>query len=676
MFNGSHNFAIHGGTFNSAGGDVHIYEERGERGLATLYHHTSTSASYDAGARYPPPLCHPGTRQAILQDLGYWANRAAGAHNPPIRWLYGPAGAGKSAIAQSFAQTCAENGSLLGSFFFWRSDPSRNNPQCLFTTIAMQMAIAIPELRTIMDTAVIQNPFAPTSFIEKQCDALIIKPWLDLQVMVQIKARIHSELRQRWNNMPNVHRNLVPESPQWPSSVRARILILDGLDECCNENNEWQRILSNLALLCQKFNLLVRILVCSRPEPRIKECFAGSGYQNICQWMALNDTYQASNDIRLFLVDGFQKILIHHSHSMEHIPRPWPALEQIEYLVHKSSGQFIYPSTVLKYINEDGDVPADRLNVILGLEAADHGEEDSPYADLDALYLQILSKVKKRALFLKVLAARLAYFGSPDLLIQLLGIPVGTLHATFSGVHALFQDPSPIGSDLQFAHASFPSFLVDHNRSLHFHIDISIGHDFLAQRCLESYSDLLGFRDDYTRERWANHCALASGSDKLMAMLDSLPVYAAITRAMPYGDHPDWRSYLANLLYLILQIRYKFKDKCGQQLQHIRDIVTVGFSVVLVLKRPLDFVEEERYTIYVQYPSHLSSALASGSLHDGFQVLMNYLDSQIAQIPQRSFRPRHTLPLDISARHIGLGLTKGLFFVEFCPLPYNWYLLY
>ncbi|KIK57978.1 hypothetical protein GYMLUDRAFT_116342, partial [Collybiopsis luxurians FD-317 M1] len=177
MFEGSHDFAITGGTFNNAGRDVNIYEQRGERGLATLYHHTSTSASYDAGARYPPPLCHPGTREAVLQDLKDWANGATGADNPPVRWLYGPAGAGKSAIAQTFAQTCAENGSLLGSFFFWRSDSSRNNPQRLFTTIALQMAIAIPQLRAGVNAAVSYNPFLPTSSIENQWDMLIINPW-------------------------------------------------------------------------------------------------------------------------------------------------------------------------------------------------------------------------------------------------------------------------------------------------------------------------------------------------------------------------------------------------------------------------------------------------------------------------------------------------------------------
>ncbi|KIK62567.1 hypothetical protein GYMLUDRAFT_198361, partial [Collybiopsis luxurians FD-317 M1] len=191
MFNNSHEFTINGGIFSNVGRDLNLNVVE-KKGLSKLYYHTSTSALYDAGARYPPPLCLPGTRKAILHDLNHWANvshSAAGLDRTPIRWLYGPAGAGKSAIAQTFAQSCAENGTLLGSFFFWRSDSTRNNAQRLFTTLALQMAVAITELRATVDAAVTCNPFAPTSSIQKQCETLIIQPWS--------KAQVHQELSNR-----------------------------------------------------------------------------------------------------------------------------------------------------------------------------------------------------------------------------------------------------------------------------------------------------------------------------------------------------------------------------------------------------------------------------------------------------------------------------------------------
>ncbi|KAF9060947.1 hypothetical protein BDP27DRAFT_1338871 [Rhodocollybia butyracea] len=194
MFNGSHNFTVSGGNFSNIGGDLNYVScEENERGLRELLQYTSTSATYNAEARFPPPLCHPGTREAILGDLKSWANSSD--PNDTIIWLYGPAGAGKSAIAQTFAEACARNGTLVGSFFFWRTDASRNNPQMLFTTIAYQMAMSIPELRPKINTMVINDFLVPTSVIENQFNALILQPMLKARLLRELKLTT-AQLRQ------------------------------------------------------------------------------------------------------------------------------------------------------------------------------------------------------------------------------------------------------------------------------------------------------------------------------------------------------------------------------------------------------------------------------------------------------------------------------------------------
>ncbi|KAJ6603359.1 hypothetical protein DFH09DRAFT_807266, partial [Mycena vulgaris] len=61
--------------------------------------------------------------------------------------LYGPAGAGESAVAQSFCQMLKEEG-CLGSFFLkhgWH--PYRGTAKSLFPTIAYQLALLLPEIR-------------------------------------------------------------------------------------------------------------------------------------------------------------------------------------------------------------------------------------------------------------------------------------------------------------------------------------------------------------------------------------------------------------------------------------------------------------------------------------------------------------------------------------------------
>ncbi|KAF9077473.1 hypothetical protein BDP27DRAFT_1188343, partial [Rhodocollybia butyracea] len=128
------------------------------------------------------------------------------------------------------------------------------------------------------------------------------------------------------------------------------VLIIDGLDECSESGNQ-QRILSIIGEAMQNHNLPLQILIASRPEQSIKESFRSPKFANICRWMPLDDTYQASLEIRKYLQERFDEIWRCHSDLMIHVSRPWPTSQQIEHLVEKASGQFIYPSTVLKYID-------------------------------------------------------------------------------------------------------------------------------------------------------------------------------------------------------------------------------------------------------------------------------------------------------------------------------------
>ncbi|KIK51059.1 hypothetical protein GYMLUDRAFT_102828, partial [Collybiopsis luxurians FD-317 M1] len=116
----------------------------------------------------------------VLRDLRDWA-AGPDLDKSPIYWISGRAGAGKSVIAQTIAQDLAKSGQLLGSFRFSRSDSSRNNPNRLFTTIAMQMAIAMSDFRSVVNSAVLENPSLLTSSIETQFEQLLVQPWLKVQ---------------------------------------------------------------------------------------------------------------------------------------------------------------------------------------------------------------------------------------------------------------------------------------------------------------------------------------------------------------------------------------------------------------------------------------------------------------------------------------------------------------
>ncbi|KAJ7899395.1 hypothetical protein B0H13DRAFT_1481802, partial [Mycena leptocephala] len=83
---------------------------------------------HNSAQRYPQPKCHRETRTEMLENLWNWTHNLRNR----IIWLYGPAGAGKSAIAQSLCLKLEAEGCLGGAFFFKRGHLSRGNGNKLF----------------------------------------------------------------------------------------------------------------------------------------------------------------------------------------------------------------------------------------------------------------------------------------------------------------------------------------------------------------------------------------------------------------------------------------------------------------------------------------------------------------------------------------------------------------
>ncbi|KAF9470575.1 hypothetical protein BDN70DRAFT_781615, partial [Pholiota conissans] len=275
-------------------------------------------AMHDSSTRFDPPKCHPNTRVAVLEYLTGWI---FGRNDPEalILWLYGPAGAGKSAILQTIAELCAERKSLLASFFFGRADSTRNTFNPLIPTIACQIAIAIPEIKQHLEGIIERDPFIFDKSIATQLQFLVIHPLKDLSASGYFSN---------------------PE-------INPRLIIIDGLDECADPKMQ-SMILRTLAdaLRAQKFPLI--FLISSRPEQNIQLTFSSDSLTGLWKSLVLDYTYKPDDDIRTFLEDSFQEIKSTHPHR-KYIPNDWPSELNINHLIKKSSGQFIYASVVIKY---------------------------------------------------------------------------------------------------------------------------------------------------------------------------------------------------------------------------------------------------------------------------------------------------------------------------------------
>jgi len=280
-------------------------------------HHVS-SATHDNNDILEPPKCHPGTRISFLNRLSNWVKDTSSPVY--ITWLYGPAGAGKSAIARSLSQILQAEGLLGGSFFFSYIDPRRNSEKPLVATLAQQLAFSVPETQPYIADSVIRDPAIFSRSLQTQLEKLIINPIIQL--------------------------NSVPPRP---SRLQPPLVIIDGLDEC--KDRKARRLILNA--LCNAFSQLqgwLKFLIASRPEHDIQTFFqiTTDTMGEKINLVDISEDIRAHEDVYVYLCDQFERIKREHPLHATLDPN-WPTRGAIQKLVEKSSGHFIYASTVIKY---------------------------------------------------------------------------------------------------------------------------------------------------------------------------------------------------------------------------------------------------------------------------------------------------------------------------------------
>jgi len=402
----------------------------------------ATGAFHDSDELYDAPKCHPHTRIAVLDDIMQWVSESELARDDFIMWLFGPAGAGKSAIAKKIAEIATEKGLLIGTFFFSRTSPTRNTKDRLIATLSYQLAISIPHTRSHIEDVIERDPTIFNKNLQTQIDTLLIKPF-------QIA----------------------------PTQVVAskKLFIIDGLDEC-NDGQVQVAILDAISRSFHKHNLPIIFLVVSRPEPDLVASFNGNEpLKCIHRRLALDDTYRPDDDIRLFFSDKFEHI--RRTHLLRStILSSWPTRRVLETLVMKASGQFIYAATVIRFVESNRHSPCARLNIILGISPPG---KMTPFVELDALYNHIFSSVDDIQLTLRVLglyvmtpkfAGTLGLLGmSPELFLSL---EQGDIQLALIDLLSIVSYDESSG-EVEILHTSLVDFLSDKNRSTIFYIDMA-----------------------------------------------------------------------------------------------------------------------------------------------------------------------------------------------------------
>jgi len=407
-------------------------------------------AFHNSLERSDPPKCHKHTREAILDKIMDLVRKKIDT-DTFIMWLYGAAGAGKSAIAQTIAELCEEHKLLLASFFFFRADSLRSNSKQLVATIAYQVAVVIPGVRGLMEAAIDNDPHLLSRSLITQFAALIVDP---LERLFETSVGEHTAL-------PN-------------------LIIIDGLDECMDGTQV--QILDMIFAIGKRSKFPFSFLVASRPELEIS---AAMGYGKIREGLTrlpLAADITSRDDIRRFLQDKFDEIRLTHPIQSD-LPSSWPSSEDIETLVYKSSGQFIYASTVVKFVSSRRHRPNHRLEIILNLRPKG---KDLPFAELDALYRYVFFSVEETMTAVQIIATALTLRYGPRIpvLSDILDLSPTDIELHLIDLGSLVVYGKNF---LNILHASLGDFLFDESRSQELYIGHRSIHTKIAQTLLCEY---------------------------------------------------------------------------------------------------------------------------------------------------------------------------------------------
>jgi len=339
---------------------------------------------------------------------------------------------------------------LLASFFF-RADSLRSNSKQLVATIAYQVAVVIPDVRGLMEAAIDNDPHLLSRSLITQFTALIVDP---LEHLFETSVGEHMDL--------------------------PKLIIIDGLDECMDGTQV--QIVDMIFAVGKRSKFPFNFLVASRPELEIS---AAMGYGKIREGLTrlpLDADITSRHDIRRFLQDKFDEIRLTHPIRSD-LPSSWPSNEDIDTLVYKSSGQFIYASTIVKFVSSRRHGPDHRLEIVLDLRSKG---KDLPFAELDALYRHVLSSVEETTTTVQIVATALTlrYRASIAKLSDILDLSPRDIKLHLIDLGSLVE----CGNDfLKILHASLGDFLFDESRSQELYIDRRLIHTKIAQGILGHY---------------------------------------------------------------------------------------------------------------------------------------------------------------------------------------------
>jgi len=538
------------------------------------------SASFDSKERKAAAPCLPGTRGVLLDRIYEWGDSH---DDRAVFWLHGPAGSGKTSIATTVAEKYAKENRLVGSFFFSRDHADCRSVDGVIATIAYQYSTSHPVIKTrvqkvLGDPSIIEklpkvqfekliiDPVRPRTVDEfvfgivdnafKLQSALFLWtgfPRIQIRPLRLIIDPLHS------HPLGLISRNdfwlfrlccvaalvtciashsfisrlvlfivlaTLIVTPTIQNIVRANlesfflppgppmIVVIDALDECIiNSVDHLIEIITHEYLDSPP---PIRFLLTSRPEANIRATFRLHP-ERTCFTDLLD--FEAYNDIQQFFEKEFKTLNIRLSDYLTNVKKPWPSPEDIESLVKKSEGLFIYASTLIKFVGEmepkDSIPPTQGLDCKVPLQPAEKLRGAmTQHNGLDGLYLQVLRDAPYSANpdFMRILGALCLMQTKPSITNLALFLQLKNsdhFRQLLKGCKSILRIPESNSGTITFFHSSLHDFLTNRDRSLYFYVDSIPQHLSLLDDCFQDFHIETKLYDfsiaGYPWGNWHNH---------------------------------------------------------------------------------------------------------------------------------------------------------------------------
>ena len=357
------------------------------------------------------------------------------------------------------------------SFFFRRGTGDRSIINHLVPTLAYQLAHSVPATKPLIQKVLQSDPTIDQKPLNYQLKELMIKPMLAVTntTLVSLKLRNHM------------------------------IIVVDALDEC-DDKDLTAQFIETIIDACQGGGRFpFRIFFTSRVEEHIRDKFESPRAKKAIHCLDLLD-FDAHVDIRTFFQDRLMHIHA-TNRTMRSVPEPWPSDKDLNVLVEKANGSFIFASTLIKCF-EDDEFPPQILQRVLKVDIG-----------LDSLYTQVLSAAPRNDNFDRVVGTVILLTRplSVTALGRLLQLENYMMLRVLLGIQSIVMIPADDHQPIQLFHTSFRDFMTAKLRSDNYFVDPPAHNLSIATDCLkvmQADSDNLFFEEEaqeYACLNWFRH---------------------------------------------------------------------------------------------------------------------------------------------------------------------------